>query len=80
MKVLDTGFLDVESPGDRGVRFYLNADEPGIVKVEIDVEPPDGGTLRLRLASDDCLKLACRLYAIGKQARGDLPDNRARAN
>jgi hypothetical protein len=70
MKKIDASYLYADSPADRGVRFFLDPAEPDIVRVEVDIDPPGAGTLKLRLGVNDLLKLAARMHAVGMRARG----------
>src|SRR5947208_7728119 len=77
-KKKERSFLDVDSPADRGVRFYLDPNDPDVIAVEIDVE--EAGTMRLRMGVNDAKKLACRLYAVAEEGRWRAADSRPRSD
>ena len=78
-KEIDRSFLDINSPADREVRIFFDADNPEVIGLEIDT-PPNGQVV-IRMGLDDAKKLATRIYGAVKQLRGELPErDLSRAN
>lgn len=68
----DTNYIFDEQASDHRVRVNASPDNPEFISVQIDA---DAGVFTMRLAIDDAKKLATRIWAAAKLARGELQLN-----
>lgn len=65
----NTDYLFDEQASDVQVRIGVSADNPEFISVQIDA---DTGMFTMNLGIDDAKKLATRIWATAKLARGEL--------
>lgn len=70
--ILDQSYLYQEQSTDKGITILRPKD--GSEFLILDVVAESGNGCMLKLDFDDAKKLAVRIYATIKQARGELPE------